>query len=296
MTTSIESLTGINREQGITGHFPSRLAIFESFVRKFPDNETYQAWAKEHSVDPKSGSIVTSVNNLDLLQRRFSTLSAQLKEFAGTQEKDPKAKAAVPDNLRAVLAAAAENATPDAGPLKMLLVTSLQRIPHFEIRETFPGLKIHITVAAPTADYEESCNREIRITRPDMSDELVYKSEWQGQEYDLVAFNPVIQYLSQDELREFIEDVAATGAKHVVASDLLPNRDKSGASHWQTQPYSGGVIPIRMLGKGELVKQMEKAGYKLVAQSDEPISYPVDERSGIARQYPSVPNYTFERI
>ena len=295
MATSIENLTGIRKEQGIAGYFTSRLTLVEFSVRLDPNDPTYQQWARDLRVDPADGGIITSINNLDLLKRRFSSLSAQLREFAGTQEKAPNAKTTLPDNLRAVLKAAAENTTSDSEPLRLLVVTSLQKIPHFEIRETFPYLKVHTTVAAPDADYAQSCNAEIRIIKPDVSGELVYKSIWQDGPYDLVAFNPAIHYADEDGLAEYIDIAANAGAKHVVFSDLLPNRDAGGLSHWQIQPYSGGIIPIRMLGQGELERRMQEAGYKLVAKSDGPISYPVDGRSGIPKQYPSVPNYTFER-
>ena len=144
-------------------------------------------------------------------------------------------------------------------------------------------------------DYAFYCNSAIKTKAPELRDELEYKSKWQEGPYDLVAFNPVIHYTDEEGLRNYINIAAKSGAKHVVFSDLLPNKDEDGASHWKIQPYSGGIIPIRMLGEGELVTQMKKAGYRLVTENEGSISYAVDEKSGIPKQYPSVPNYTFVR-
>lgn len=290
---TIQFDTEAAKTKAIEGPFSSREEIEAACIKSSPDDAAYNSWAVKHDVDPQSGSIVTSAYNPDLLERRYSTLAAQLDDFIAARRGAAPASGLsyrVPANLLSALdLAAREN---PALPLKALMISTTRETLHFDLREKFPQLQT--VIAAPTKDFADRCNDLIAEKAPELTRELSYRSDWRNVPvFDVVAVNPAIHYLDQQGLKDLVRQIADAGPESVVFSNLMPNDDVNGAEQWKTQRYSGGVIPLFIPAKGALTALMNEAGYTLERETKAPVGFDLAKGNSFAAQNPVLENYTY---
>lgn len=278
-------------KRDITGSFAARAALVDACEKMDPADPAYHAWAVKHGVNPNSGSIVTTAYNPDLLDRRAAALQSRLNEFKGGPPSGLSYQ--IPAGLIGAFDDAAMEGAPD--PFKVLMISTTREVLHFDLQEKFPELNLQTVIAAPDKEYADRCNALIAATAPELSDKVVYKSDWHGQGYDLVAVNPAVHYFDEKGLQDLAGEIAGTNAKLVVFSNLIRNNNADGDPEWKAQRYSGGIIPLRIPARGELARVMQQAGYNLDSFDVEPPTFDQNKGSNFAAQNPTLDNYSFSR-